>query len=171
MGDWKYFIFIGFFSNKLRATKNITVYASANVSSTFVNFSNMHAWHCPLLTSAIRASLRSLFFELPIFALIGYYIFSYWDTVSQAAEDSCNLMFWIKGNDAIAARKVEGRATKFFEIPSLTKKLWKFRLRRKIRISGSERQIMPVAIIRWSVRSLGSFLPQWEGDRCIMATR
>lgn len=73
--------------------------------------------------------------------------------VASCAEDSCNLMFWIKGNDAIAVRKVEGRATKFFEIPSLTKKLWKFRLRRKIRISGSERQIMREAIIRWSVRS------------------
>jgi len=137
----------------------------------FVNFSTAR---CHIAVFDERYScknLRSLFFELPIFALKGYYIFSYWVTVLQAAEDSCNLMFWIKGNDAIMARKMEGRATKFFEIPSLTKKLWKFRLRRKIRISGSERQIMSEAIIRWSERS--QFFPSSMGrrDRWITPTR
>lgn len=148
-----------FFPNTPREQKNISTTAHVNASisrvSTFRKFFEYVGHTVAVSTIAVHVSLRSLFFELPIFILRGYYIFSYWVTVSQGlcAEDSCNLMFWIKGNDAIAVRKVEDRATKFFEIPSLTKKLWKFRLRRKIRISGSERQIMREAIIRWSVRS------------------
>lgn len=67
------------------------------------NFSNARVAIHVSDVNAIHASLRSLFFELPIFA--GYYIFSYWVTVSQATEDSCNLMFWIKGNDAIAVKE------------------------------------------------------------------
>lgn len=81
-----------------------------------------------------------------------YYIFSYWVTVSQAVY-SCNLMFWIKGNDAIAPRTRKAAPQNFSKY-RLTKKLWKCRLRRKIRISGSERQIMSGTIIRFLVRSL-----------------
>lgn len=90
------------------------------------------------------------------FSLSWHYIFSYWVTVSQATEDSCNLMFWIKGNDEISRQRRRKPVPQNFSKYRLTKKLWKFRLRRKIRIGGSEMQIMSGAIIRGLPRSLFS---------------
>jgi len=64
-------------------------------------------------------------------------------------EDSCNLMFWIKGNDAIAIEKEEGRAAQnSSKYRASAKKLWKLRPWRKVRITGSEMQIMAGAIIQ-----------------------
>lgn len=64
--------------------------------------------------------LRSFYFSNCQFSLSGYYIFSYWVTVSQAARRtrviSC---FELREMTQLRVKKEEGRATKFFEIPSV----------------------------------------------------